>query len=183
MKTLAAHQPNFCPWGGYIQKIDSVDIFVLMGNVQFNWQLYQNRFRADSNWFTMSVHRDNKFSHINKKKYATPESDWNRIKKSWPKLEMFDSHIQTDLWATNTGIIRQIVKHFDIKTELVNDYETHLKSTDRLIDLCKTFGAEKYLSGSSGKAYLDIKLFEMAGIEVEFQDESNLDRRPLVDMI
>lgn len=181
MKILTAHQPNLCPYGGMLEKIEQADICVLLGYVQFNYQLYQNRFRADSNWFTMSVVREHGFQLIRQKKYLNPDRDWSVIKRLWPKLDIFDQHVSTNLWAMNTGIIEQSMKIFNIKTELVSDYETHLKSTDRLIDLCKTFGADRYLSGPSGKRYLNEEAFDMAGIQLKFHEVT--DKRPLVDMI
>ncbi len=181
VKTLGAHQVNLCPYMGIIEKAAACDIFVLMGHVQFEYSNYQNRFRADGNWHTMSVVRENGFEMIRAKNYVSAEKDWDRIKKSYPQLQMFDTHVCQSLWTMNSGIFTQTIRHFELKCELVNDYETHLKGTDRLIDLCKTFGAERYLSGPSGKKYLDEKAFEMAGIELAFHEIE--DTRPLVDCI
>ena len=47
-----------------------------------------------------------------------------------------------------------------------------MKSTDRLVDLCKYYGATEYLSGSGGaKEYLDVIKFK--DIKVEFQTNLN----------
>jgi hypothetical protein len=42
--------------------------------------------------------------------------------------------------------------------------------TDRLVNICRHFGATKYLSGSAAREYLDVALFERHGIAVEWQD-------------
>ena len=42
--------------------------------------------------------------------------------------------------------------------------------TDRLVNICRHFGATKYLSGSAARDYLDIALFENHGIAVEWQE-------------
>lgn len=183
MKTLAAHQPNFCPWGSFFDKVSESDIFVLLGHVQYSNQGYQNRFRADSNWFTMSAVRNGKKELIKEKRYANPFRDWERITKSYNVLKRFDHLITPDLFYTNTEIIRECLKEFNINTPIVYDYPTELKSTERLVDLCKTYKADRYLSGVSGKHYMDLKLFEQEGIEVIFQNERSADTRPLVDMI
>jgi len=70
-----------------------------------------------------------------------------------------------------------------IKTKIVFDYPTDLKGTDRLVDICKHYGATKYLSGISGKDYLDRSLFADHKIELEFQDEMKMDKRALVELI
>jgi len=43
-----------------------------------------------------------------------------------------------------------------------------------LVDICKYYNATKYLSGPSGKNYLDFSLFEKENIEVEIQDQTNI---------
>jgi hypothetical protein len=165
----------------YFQKIEQSDIFVLLGQVQYKAGNYQNRFRSESNWFTMSVHRG--MNPIKEKKYSNPFADWTTIKKSYPNLEIFDAHVSQNLWITNCGIIKEAAQLLGIKHDIVTDYETHLMGTNRLIDICKTYGADKYLSGISGKKYLDLELFKMAEIEVIFQEEKDMDKRPLVELL
>jgi hypothetical protein len=43
-------------------------------------------------------------------------------------------------------------------------------STARLVNLCRRFGADTYLAGAGGRDYMDVSLFEEAGVAVEFQD-------------
>ena len=71
----------------------------------------------------------------------------------------------------------------NIKTEIVYDFETNLVGTDRLIDICKHHGAKKYISGVSGKKYLDLDLFHSNNIEVEFQDISNLSKESILKIL
>lgn len=176
VRKIAIHQPNLVPWLPFFEKIRSVDLFVILSHCQFTSENYQNRFRANSNWFTMSIVRDGHMRLIKDKRYLKPHEDWKRIKKSWPKLEMFDEHISNSLFLTNMGIIKQACKFLGIETEIVTDYETHLRGNDRLIDICKTFGAQKYLSGIGANKYLDKHLFERAGIDVEIQSERTYQR-------
>ena len=42
------------------------------------------------------------------------------------------------------------------------------KSSQRLIDICKTVGANEYVSGMGGKNYLDESLFDKNGIKLEY---------------
>jgi hypothetical protein len=44
------------------------------------------------------------------------------------------------------------------------------KRSERLLQVCRHFGAARYLSGSAARAYLDVDLFERHGIAVEWQD-------------
>jgi hypothetical protein len=42
--------------------------------------------------------------------------------------------------------------------------------TERLVNICRHFGATRYLSGSAARDYLDVALFEGHGIAVEWQE-------------
>jgi hypothetical protein len=73
----------------------------------------------------------------------------------------------------NIRIIQKLFDYFSISTKLVIASKLNGvsgKRDDLLLAICKKLGAEKYLSGISGKDYLDIKKFEQAGIKVTFQE-------------
>jgi hypothetical protein len=44
------------------------------------------------------------------------------------------------------------------------------RATWRIIQICKEVGADTYLSGPSGRDYMDLSLFKKAGIAVDFQE-------------
>lgn len=178
---VSIHQPNFCPWGGFFDKMRVSDVFVIMGYCQFEKGKYQNRFYTNGSWNTMSVNGG--LLPIVKKRYINPVEDWNKITGKYHRLQEFNDCISHDLWRTNSGIIVKAANMMGIKTKIVFDYPTDLKGTDRLVDLCKHYGATKYLAGISGKHYLDLSIFADQKIEVEFQDEMNMDKRPLCELI
>jgi hypothetical protein len=43
------------------------------------------------------------------------------------------------------------------------------KKSDLVLDLCKLFGANQYLSGVLGKDYLDEDSFSISGIQIDYQ--------------
>ena len=53
----AIHQPQFMPWLGYFEKMDRADAFVLLDNVQYKKNEWQNRNRIKnsqgSQWLTV----------------------------------------------------------------------------------------------------------------------------------
>lgn len=170
---VSIHQPNFFPYYPIFQKMEQSDIFIILGNCQFEKNNYQNRFDIDERWHTMRVNGGMQL--IKDKKYVSPFEDWEKIKNKLPKyrgiLEQFDFCISDNLLNTNSNIIRYARKLLKLKTIVIHDNETELKSTERLVYLCKKSNATKYLSGISGKIYLDVKQFEQQGIEVIFQDK------------
>ena len=180
---VSIHQPNFMPWYPYFQKMREVDRFVILSHCQFGKNGYTNRFMINDKWHTMSVRKG--MLPISEKKYANPHADWSRIKESLPEynnvLCEFDSCITESLESTNISIITKVAKMLDIKTDIVFDYPTMLKSTSRLVDICQKHEAKKYLSGAGGKEYIDVNLFQAKDIDVAFQECT--DKRHILEVL
>ena len=163
------HQPNFFPHQPFFKKMEQADIFVILTQCQFSKNNYQNRFKYKYKWHTMRVPHGLK--PIYQKEYIDPLSDWQKIKENISGIDLnrFDNCIEKNLANTNINIIRAIAKTLHIQTEIAEDYPTQLKGTERLVDICKTMRATKYISGGSGVNYMDLGLFEKNGIEIIHQ--------------
>jgi len=72
----------------------------------------------------------------------------------------------------NMHLIRGIMRFLDVDRRLVmaSSLDVSGKRNELLVAQCNAVGAETYLSGAGGRAYLDTKLFADAGISVVFQD-------------
>lgn len=185
MVTVSIHQPNFFPYYPFFQKMEESDVFVVMAYCQYEKGGYQNRFNIGDNWYTMSVRHG--LELINKKEYLNVNQDFHTIKSNLPVyadiLKRFDGCLWQNLYITNYCIIRKIAEMLKLKTEIVHDYKTVLTGTARLVHICQNHGANRYLSGISGKRYLDMELFEKAGIEVVFQDEAKMICKPILEVL
>ncbi len=183
MCVVSIHQPNFFPHYPFFQKMEQSDIFVSLTCCQFEKNNYQNRFMLEGNWYTMSVNSG--LNPIWTKRYLNYEKDFERICKSLPKyqkiLNLFEHCIESSLSITNQRIITEVAEQLEIKAQLKNDYETTLTGTERLVHICQNYGATKYLSGVSGKNYMDLSLFDKAGIEVIFQEPSP--SKPILEVL
>tara|TARA_Y100001963_G_C6772379_1_gene445571 strand:- start:709 stop:1257 length:549 start_codon:yes stop_codon:yes gene_type:complete len=170
---ISIHQPNFMPWYPFFQKIKSADKFVILTHCQFEKNGYQNRFNFNSNWYTMSVKKG--LDPIKDKIYLNPKNDWDKIKNRLPEyksiLDEFDECIFESLEKTNILIINRLCEMLNIKTEIVTDYPTKLKSTHRLIDICNKYEATEYISGIGAKDYLNEILFDQNGIKISYQEK------------
>jgi hypothetical protein len=187
-KTVSIHQPSFFPWYPFFQKIINADIFVFLTHCQFEKNGYQNRFNIDKKWHTMSTKRG--LDLIMNKVYLNPEHDWKKIKKSLKKdygldlLREFDNCITSSLPETNIKIIEKICCFLDIKTSLLVDKSTTFKGTERLVDIClNQKGCTHYFSGVSGKNYLDTKLFKKENIDILYQKEKSMIKKPILDIL
>ena len=172
---ISIHQPNFMPWYPFFEKIEQADRFIILSHCQFEKNNFQNRFFFEDFWQTLSVKKG--MDDIVYKQYNNVQYDWQKIKKRLFKyryiLDKFDDCIVDSLFVTNTNIILKICKILDIKTDIVMDYPSSFDKTQRLLELCKFYGASTYLSGPSGKKYLDEKIFTENNINIEYFHSEN----------
>lgn len=180
---IAIHQPNFCPWFPYFEKIQAADKFVILRHCQYEKGGYQNRFNIGDQWYTMPVASG--LEPIDQKKYIEPVSNWRKLKARLPQyekiLDKFDWCISESLLATNVGIILTISGILGLRTSYFMDQPTDLTSTDRLVEICRQHGATTYLAGPSGGKYMDFQKFDSAGIKVEFHE--NKIKRPILEFL
>ncbi len=192
MKRIGIHQPEHLPWLGFINKVMNVDEFVLLDNVQFRKNYFQNRNKIRTKeswqWLTVPLKKFHSNQKINEIKISYSQ-DWqsqnlNAIKNSYIKAKYFDAYFKDFekiyknefmlLRDLNIELIKFILQKLGIHTklhissELLDDPEQG--GTNVTLNICKKLNADIYLSGAFGKDYLDVSKFEKEDIEVKFQD-------------
>jgi hypothetical protein len=186
---VAVHQPQYLPWLGYFDKIDRADVFVLLDNVQYKkneWQ-NRNRIRTAQGWQWISVPVLNQFTQQIKDVRINSRVRWKKkhfhaLLYNYAKSHYFKEHrpffertYNRDwqyLLDINTHVVKYLVSALGINTEIVIASNLNVRNhpTERLIDICKALGADTYLAGIGGYKYMDMERFKQAGIEVIFQD-------------
>lgn len=191
---LAAHQPSYLPWLGYLDKLARADVFVVMDDLQYEKENFQNRNRIKVNngpvWVTVPLEKGAQTDRICDKRIAnggSAKEHWQR--KTWVTLETHYgraphwSRYKDELtwlyhrpWQklvdVDAHVLDLAMKWFAIDTPLLRSSQLGLvgEKTDRIIDMCKKVGADVYLSGRGGSHdYLELDKFERAGIRVEWQ--------------
>ena len=187
---IAIHQPNYFPYMGFFQKMEQSDLFVILECVQFEKSNYQNRFQYLNEWYTMPVENGKLKDLIHDKVYLDPHENFDKIKSKLKKsgfqsqkLDIFDECISENLAETNKKIIKQAKEILNIKTPIFTDWKTPFTGTQRLIEICKHWNADEYLSGISGRHYLDVSIFKHHGIKVIFQNKQEIDKRALIEVL
>ncbi len=172
------------PWYPFFQKMAAVDTFVILGHCQFEKNNYQNRFHMNELWNTMSV---NGGSHerIVDKRYVSHQQDWAKIKNRLVRYNTarFDEYVGSGLYETNVAIIREISSILGIGCEIVEDKPTASVGTGRIIEICKTFNATDYLSGTGAAKYLDERAFVDNRITLHLQDPTSMVRVPILEFL
>ena len=191
---VAAHQPHYLPWLGYLDKLAKADLFVVMDDLQYEAQNFQNRQRVKlsdgAQWLTVPLLRGSQTDRICDKRIdhsASPRQHWQRrhwltIEANYRKARYFTRYadelreLYTRPWATLLELDLRALElarsWLGIKTPILRASSLELAGTktDRLIDLCKKVGARAYLTGNGGSAgYLDAEKMGRAGIGVIWQ--------------
>jgi hypothetical protein len=186
---ITIHQPQYLPWLGYIDKIDKADVFVILDNVQFKKNEWQNRNRIKTSqgcqWITVPV--SYRFPEKINEVRINNKANWGRkhlqaLITNYSKSTYFDNYksffedIFSRSWDRlvdiNIEIIKFLISALDLKTKLViaSDLKLREEPTERLIDICKMLDGNRYLAGKDGNKYMNLELFEQEGIDVIFQD-------------
>jgi len=185
------HQIEHLVWLGLVDKISKADVFILADNFQFKKNYYENRNKIRTKdgwqWLTVPVEKDN-HKPINEVKIIN-DIKWqlkylNTIKQNYQKSEKFNfyyldiENIILGNWSSigylNERLLKLFLNWFNIKTSIIRSSELNLQhlneGTITLLEICQKVGADTYLSGSSGKDYLNLDLFEKNNIKIVFHE-------------
>ena len=198
MKRLAAVQSNYIPWKGYFDLIASVDLFVLLDDVQYTRRDWRNRniikTRHGPAWLTVPVegkgHRQRTVRETMIAGIDWAQDHWQRIKAEYRKAPHFAEiapHFSgiydnppAGLSELNRCLIEVVCDRLNITTPIVgsDDFDLASGKTERLVSICQQAGADIYVSGPAAAAYLQISQFSEAGITVEWADYAGYPDHP-----
>jgi len=187
---LSAHQLHYIPWLRYFHKIYHSDCFVVMDNIQFNKNGWQNRnkIKTANGWAYLTIPIYQRLAqNIDEVKIDNTQTwrqkHWNALQCNYAKAPYFKDYksffeqIYAKEWASLNDINYEMfyfyLEALGIKTKIVKASDLKVEGIDnvRLINICKKLGADTYLSGAYAlEVYLDEKVFNDAGIKVSLQD-------------
>ena len=185
-----AHQPNYLPWIGLFSKIKQAscliltDTFVMGDRSVFN----RNKIRTNKGWGYLTVPVGHRSAGMRILDITLPPD------KSWQKVHwqsIYANYVRTDffkdhrdffeelyqrnfdyLWEMNMEIINYLLKCFNIEVNVRKASEMpvdpNLETTDFIIALMASAGADTYLSGPSGRNYLDLGKFPQQNMGLKF---------------
>ncbi|MBI5232739.1 MAG: WbqC family protein [Deltaproteobacteria bacterium] len=187
---VAIHQPQFMPWLGYFGKMAESDMFVLLDNVQYKKNEYQNRNRIKTSqgwqWLTLPVNY--RFPQKINEVGIDNKTDWRKkhlhaIELNYGRSPYFNKYIEVlrefysrdwrMLSDFNISCVRLLRGLLGISAELVVSSEMDISCVgpnERLVEICGKLGADTYLAGRDGRNYMDLGIFREAGLKVAFQE-------------
>jgi hypothetical protein len=190
-RTLVVLQPGYLPWLGYFDQLRRADVFVHYDDVQFDKHGWRNRNRiktpAGPLWLTVPVlHRGqgkpkiietqiDGTSNWQKKHVASLKQYYARAPHAHrylPELEELLNRPWPNLAELDIAIIGAMARWLQLEPPVLRTSALGIEGvqSERLIALCRHFGATRYLSGDAASDYLDVALFAEHGIEVAWQN-------------
>lgn len=173
---VTIHQPEHFPYDGFFQKMSRADLFVVLDNVKFRKNYFQNRNKiksrsGDDLWITVPVEKSADSKDIRDVMTSTDPNWRKKVSKTIQEnlgVDLKHVYEHDKLIDINMSSIKWCMDKMGIKKQMVmsSSLEVSGSKSELLVNILKRVGAKKYLSGPSGRDYLDLSLFD--GIEVEF---------------
>jgi hypothetical protein len=189
-KVLAAHQPNYAPYLGFLHKVARADVFVVQDDLKYIKNDFGNRNRVQSEdswrWLTIPLHANNT-SLFNTATVADPgwKTEHTNILRSKYRtaahsdtlgdiVELIAAEGSQVLSEIALSLMRHLFTRFEIDVPVVVQSGLGLPGFDdpnaRLISLCERFECDVYLSGVGGRAYIDEEQWAVSGIRLQWSD-------------
>lgn len=184
---VGIHQPNYLPWLGYFHKMQSCDVFVLLDDVLCsNKAERRNAVKGSNGIVSLSLPIKNKKSLI-KDIELNNELNWKHRHMSslqgcyvksdyWEEISpwLYDiyQHTGSKLIDLNLETIELIRHYLGINTPMIRSSELSGINGDKnqkIINICKSLGADVYLSGMGAKTYMDQTVYQNNDIKVVYQ--------------
>jgi hypothetical protein len=188
--TLVVLQPGYLPWLGFFDQLLRSDVFVYYDDVQFDKHGWRNRNRIKSVsgplWLTvpilhtgrhgqkiLEVEIDNRRPWA-KKQLASISQSYAKapfLSQYFPELEDALLHAPPLLAELDITLVALMSKWVGIQRRIERSSQLGIEGgqSDRLLNLCKHFDANRYISGDAAKDYLDVPMFAANGVTVEWQ--------------
>ena len=190
MTFVMIRQPGYLPNIGFFNKIQSSDVFIHLDDAQYAKDRFDNRNKIRTKdgfeWLTVPLKRPVFGKKLNEV-LISYSNDWqknhlNLIFENYQKTDYFSSYWNSiehlikkkhkKLINLNFELINFIINELKISTtiKLSSNFNTKKLKTEKLLELCNHVNTTTYISGISGKDYLDEKLFSNSGIKVVYEN-------------
>ena len=187
---VAVHQPQYLPWLGYFDKISRADVFVLLDNVQFKKNEWQNRNKIKTaqrwQWLTVpvrykypqtinevTINNSVRWQHKHRQAILSNYSkaaNYHYLDEFFKETFSCSWQLISQLNVTSVRILARVLG-IDTPIFVASELANFPKDPDeRLIAITRHFDADTYLAGEGGSQYMDLEKYGRKGIQVIFQD-------------
>jgi len=182
-------QPYFLPYIGYWQLLAAVDRFVLYDNIEYTKKGWINRNRflrngADA-FFTLPLKKGSDFLTIGERSVADdfdPRTLLNPLAAAYRKAPSFDAvfpMLESIVTAAPRNLFEYLqhslivtASYLEIRTPIVVSstvtVDHRLKSEQKVIAICRSLGADRYVNFVGGRELYSPAAFAAAGLDLKF---------------
>lgn len=182
-------QPYLFPWRGFIELVRHADLFVHVSDVQYSRHDRHNRYTIKTKngpmWLTVPIKKTSLNTNINEIVIENSQN-WktkhlNLLKENYGKTKYFSQMMNMieQVYSKNHDYLAPLsisstnvlLSHLKIKPQIYTtaDYNISINGKNsRILELCKYFGADEYITAMGALRYIDYKLMEDNKISVYF---------------
>lgn len=185
---VAIHQPNYLPWIGFFDKLDQVDIFVLLDTANYSKTSFVNRnyVKTPQGKHRLTVPIKEKNRLINQlvidNSTNWKKTHWRVIESNYKKSPYWE-HYKTGLnniyaqkWEKlveiNIALIYFLVEALGIETEIVLESDLGREfgtGNTRNVEIVTFLHGKTYVSGVGAKVYNNTSEFQKNGTTLQYQ--------------
>jgi len=187
---VGIHQPHYLPWLRYFEKVARSDLFIILDDVQYEKNGYQNRNRIKTAQGPLTltvpvlkplmrpigeigIDEASGWRERHRRAIVQSYSRAPHFARYWPELEPFYLRAWDRLGELNREMLAVFLRLLEIPTcvRISSELGVAAASSHRLAALCRAVGGTEYLSGSFAVgAYLDPATLRGAGIGLALQE-------------
>ena len=190
MKTVVISQPMYFPWVGILEQMRLADVFVYLDDVQFSKGSFFNRVQVKTEqgtpWLTVPLAENKLGQALNQSRLAT--HDWcrkhlNTLRQSYASASYAEEMLglaetvlneETESLASlGAASMEALAEFFEVLPGMIlrsSEMEVTGSGSERVLAICQSLGATRYITGHGAADYLDHASFEKVGIAVEYMD-------------
>ena len=185
-------QPMLFPWVGMLEQIRLADTFVFYDDVQFSKGSFTNRVQLKTAqgmaWMTVPL-RGLSFGQKIQEVLLDTRQDWRAQHLALLRQAYADAPFRADMLAlvdavygqphTTIGALseasmRSLCRYFGLDQGKrfchIGELAVPGKGSQRVLDIVRGLGGERYITGLGASKYLEHEAFEAAGVSVHYMD-------------
>jgi hypothetical protein len=187
-------QPMFLPWLGMFEQAGMADEFVHYDDVQFSKGSFSNRVQLKTAggtiWLTAPLDRNRSGRAINET-WMRPGAEWRpqqlrsisqalarapHAREAMALAEELYAMETDNLADFNIACMERLAGWLGVEARFRRSSAMGIQgsNTGRVLDICLSLGATRYVTGHGAANYLDHGAFEAAGVEVRYIDYARL---------
>ncbi|MBI2423971.1 MAG: WbqC family protein [Candidatus Hydrogenedentes bacterium] len=183
---VGIHQLHYLPWLRYFEKIARSDVFIVLDNIQYNKNGYQNRNRikGPEGGVLLTVPVLDKFAQPLDAVQINNRTAWRKkhlrsLQQYYRKAPYYAAHapffeaVYSREWESLNSLNREILGYFikalgiTTRVEYASELNVPGEATTRLIHLMQAVGGSTYYSGAHAvDTYLNLEAMNAAGLAV-----------------